>query len=515
MRHPISSVFGLAVLASVSLVSSASAVVNIAYVPVGNAGNAGDNITGRGSVAYNFQIAKNETTIGQYCEFLNAAAKSDPYALYNTAMASVVTIAGIARSGSAGSYTYSVIPGTANKPINYVSWFNAARFCNWLHNGQGSGSTETGAYPLNGAMSVICNKNAGATTWIPTQNEWYKAAYYDPTKGGTGGYWQYPTQSDALGGNTIGVPNSANYYDGDYVGSGSSDFPTSMALTDVGAYGANSESFYGTNDQGGNVWEWNDGLYVLARGFRGGCFGNHPAELSYLERTFRDEDPSVGGAGLGFRVAGGYGLVITLLPVFHGLVTGNTIPYLSDTTATLTATPSPGYLFTGWTGDATGNVNPLSILMNANKNIGATFSPDTNDNDGDSLNNWGEFATDGNPSSGVNSGKIVGKIATVDHEQVFTLTLPVRVGALADPADPVGGELGLRQVNDGLSYKIQASTDLASWSLTVVEVTGADASAIQLGLPPLNSSWVYRTFRAPGTAVPGEPRKFMRAVFSE
>ena len=135
--------------------------------------------------------------------------------------------------------------------------------------------------------------------------------------------------------------------------------------------------------------------------------------------------------------------------------------------------------------------------------------------DGDNLNNWGEFATDGNPSSGVNDGKIVGKIATVNSEQVFTLTLPVRVGTVADPADPAGSELGLRQVDDGLSYKIQASTDLASWALTVTEVTGTDASAIQLGLPALSSGWVYRTFRAPGTVVSGEPRKFMRAIFAE
>jgi sulfatase modifying factor 1 len=95
--------------------------------------------------------------------------------------------------------------------------------------------------------------------WIPSEDEWYKAAYYDPTKGGSN-YWKYATQSDTLAGNTIGAANSANYYDGDYVGSGSSAIPTSNALTDVGAYGANSVSFYGTNDQGGNVWEWNEAV---------------------------------------------------------------------------------------------------------------------------------------------------------------------------------------------------------------------------------------------------------------
>ncbi len=285
--------------------NSASAVVSIDYVTVGNAGNAADT-TGYGAVAYEYKIAKNETTIGQYAEFLNAKAKTDNYGLYSTNMTESY-INGISRSGSPGGYTYAVNPGSANKPITYVSWFDAARFCNWLHNGQGSGSTETGAYTLNGAMSGIYTVNPGAQTWIPSENEWYKAAYYDATKGGTGGYWPYPTQSNALGGNTIGNPNSANYYDGDFVGSGSSAGP-SNALTDVGAYGANSDSFYGTNDQGGNVWEWNDAVVSgSSRGVRGGSWSNidfyFGDSLASSVRTFGD--PSFDGYNglLGFRVA--------------------------------------------------------------------------------------------------------------------------------------------------------------------------------------------------------------------
>ena len=103
MKYPIDSMFGLAIMAG-SLASPAFAVINIAYVPIGNAGNANDS-TGYGAVAYNYQIAKNETTVGQYVEFLNAKAKSDPYALYNANMASQASIAGISRSGSAGSYS--------------------------------------------------------------------------------------------------------------------------------------------------------------------------------------------------------------------------------------------------------------------------------------------------------------------------------------------------------------------------------------------------------------------------
>jgi formylglycine-generating enzyme required for sulfatase activity len=268
---------GLAVLAGVSLVTPALAV-NIAYVPVGNAGNTADTADGDintpgvqrfGAVGYAYQIAKNETTISQYADFLNAVAKTDTYGLYSTSMTQSY-INGISRAGVSGSYVYSEALGTGNKPITYVSWFDAARFCNWMHNGQPTGlqtvgTTEGGAYTLNGATSGIITKNVAAMVWIPSEDEWYKAAYYDPNKGGAGvgGYWLYPNQSNTLDGNTIGVANSANYYDGDHVG-----YP-GMALTDVGAYGANSDSAYGTNDQGGNVHEWNDGVRVTFATERG------------------------------------------------------------------------------------------------------------------------------------------------------------------------------------------------------------------------------------------------------
>lgn len=134
--------------------------------------------------------------------------------------------------------------------------------------------------------------------------------------------------------------------------------------------------------------------------------------------------------------------------------------------------------------------------------------------DHDSLNNLGEFATDGNPASGAGSGKIVGKIAPVGGVNAFTLTLPVRNGAILDPADPAGGELGLQQTVDGLFYKIQASDGLGAWTLAVDEVTGEDATAIQIGLPALNAGWTYRTFRSPGP-VAGGSMKFMRVEISD
>src|ERR1043166_7794532 len=107
-------------------------------------------------------------------------------------MSSDLNIAGIARAGVSGGYTYSVI-GSPNHPVTYVNWGDAVRFANWLHNGQPSGlqdatTTEDGAYTLNGALSnadlSAVSRNADASWFIPTENEWYKAAYYQPaTKG--------------------------------------------------------------------------------------------------------------------------------------------------------------------------------------------------------------------------------------------------------------------------------------------------------------------------------------------
>jgi formylglycine-generating enzyme len=283
----------------------ALAVVNIDFVSVGNAGNASDTANGNlyGAVAYAYQIARNETTISQYAAFLNEKAKTDPYSLYHTDMASIANVAGITRSGVSGSYAYFVVQGSGNHPIANVTWFDAARFTNWLNNGQGSGSTETGAYTLNGAMTGVFSKNVGATVWLPSENEWYKAAYYDPTKGASGGYWKYATQSDILVTNTIGAPGAANFNDGDYVGSGSTTIPTGNALTDVGAYGANSDSYYGTNDQTGNLFEWTDGVGPNSmRTTRG---GNWYADFFPQGSNYRANFVAPFTApGLGFRVAG-------------------------------------------------------------------------------------------------------------------------------------------------------------------------------------------------------------------
>ncbi len=311
-------------------------LVNYEMVTVADEGNAPDT-TGYGAVDYEYRIGKYDVTVGQYAAFLNAVAADDTYGLYNTQMSDYPNTAGIARSGSSGSYAYSVIDNSGsseNRPITWVSWFDAARFANWMANGQPVGAqvkttTEDGAYSLNGALggdaparnTINPNANVAPTFWIPSENEWYKAAYYSPMKGGAGlsGYWSFATQSDTAPGHEIGdAPNQANYYFGPYVGSyPNGEYTTGGGtysywqnyLTDVGAF-TGSASFYGTFDQSGNVTQWNDldGLPGPLRGLRGGHWNcsYDPFYLSAAGRYWYDpshENEDYFGA-VGIRLAG-------------------------------------------------------------------------------------------------------------------------------------------------------------------------------------------------------------------
>lgn len=244
---------------SAALITSASATVTIDCVTVGNAGNAADPSTGYGAVGYNYQIGKYEVTNAQYGAFLNAKAATDSYGLYNIGMASY----GITRSGTSGSYIYSVTGGLENRPVVYVSWFDAARMANWLVNGQGNGSTETGAYTLNGATSGIITANAVAQVYLPTDDEWYKAAYYN---GATSTYSLYPN-----GQNTI-TTEDANY--ANRIGSS----------TNVGTY-SGAPSMYGTFDQGGQrLGMERHRLLRLGARAAWGLLGRHRLPPCILER---------------------------------------------------------------------------------------------------------------------------------------------------------------------------------------------------------------------------------------
>jgi len=261
-------------------------------------------------VDYTYNIGKYEVTAGQYTEFLNKVAATDTYGLYNTSMWSSSYGCKIQRSGSSGSYTYSVAGDWANRPVNYVSWGDSARFANWLHNGQPTGAqglstTEDGAYFLNGATSdaalLAVNRESDCKWAITSEDEWYKAAYHK-NDGVTGNYWDYPMGSSATpnNGNPGGdTGNSANFHDGDYT-IGSPYYRTNAGFFSL------SDSPYGTFDQGGNVWEWNESVVYEGSGYseRGMRGGSHSGYVDHLHAADRDGYwPSHEGPDIGFRVS--------------------------------------------------------------------------------------------------------------------------------------------------------------------------------------------------------------------
>lgn len=301
----------------------------IETVPIGSPANAADtryldanHPSGIGSVSWTFRVGATEVTNTQYTEFLNSVAALDPYGLYSTAMGST-SWGGIDRSGSPGSYSYSVksdAPGQgfggadysyADKPVVFVSWFDSVRFANWMHNGQGSVDTENGAYTLLGGTPTPSNastvtRNPGARWWLPSEDEWYKAAYYDAS---AGVYHDYPSGDNGVLDNNFPMTdsgNSANFFDGvnpipSFPNAGYTTGNGNYPLTDAGSYSLSASPF-GTFDQGGSVLEWNDTLFGTLRSLRGGSWIGGADSLR-ASSWFLYDDTLSGGANVGFRVA--------------------------------------------------------------------------------------------------------------------------------------------------------------------------------------------------------------------
>jgi len=284
----------LAAMASAAFGLQMSTVVVMDPCNVGEVSGEGADVYGHGStrvcgaVDYVYEIGTYEVTAGQYCEFLNAVAAADYYTLYETYMWTNDKGPKIRRSGSWGSYTYAIDGDWSERPMNLVNWGDAVRFCNWMTNGQPIGTltgdpnfdaalTEDGSYVLNGAVTSpavdAATRKPDAVWVLPTEDEWYKAAYY---KGGgnIAGYYDYATLSDTPPSNQVTVPdegNNANFY---------VNYPVEYTIgapyyrTEVGEFEW-SFSAYRTYDQSGNVQEWTEtreGTY--GRVYRGGGWPN-------------------------------------------------------------------------------------------------------------------------------------------------------------------------------------------------------------------------------------------------
>lgn len=210
---------------------------------------------GRGSVPYVYRMSRMEITTAQWREFANAMAPLGE----TFRIGDGPDFWGAWRTGGPGG-PFTLRPDIANPetmPVIGISWYNAARYCNWLHNGKALSleALVTGAYdtttwridPNTGRQLADEHHLPGAKFWIPTRSEWIKAAHYDPTKDGVGGWWLYPNRSDTpLIFDTVanGGQSNATLRPGD-----------DLSIHGLGLY-PDQQSYYGLLDLSGGAMEW-------------------------------------------------------------------------------------------------------------------------------------------------------------------------------------------------------------------------------------------------------------------
>jgi len=264
--------------AAQAAITHGTTTINMDFVNVGYAGNTADD-SGYGAVAYKYQIGKYEVTAAQWA----AVQTADP------------------NVGNAGYWSDS-------EPTGGISWHEAAKLSNWLttgHYDQGYYSIDSGGLATipSGVSHDAYAAAHGTTYFIPTENEWYKAAYHknNGVTGGADNYWNYPTGSDSM---PVGIRNPQNvpfdavfydFYDGP--DGYTQDYPNDVTNAGVA-------SPYGTIGQGGNIWEWDEAVvWGLGwwRGVRGG-YSNSGPELLHASGRY-SSDPAYEYGNNGFRVA--------------------------------------------------------------------------------------------------------------------------------------------------------------------------------------------------------------------
>ena len=246
---------GCLAFALASVAASASAVTVSSFSMINVPGGNPANTNGRGAVATDYQISQYETTNAQYVTFLNAVdpTGANTRSLYNSNMAGSQGGIVLTATAAAGS-KYSTKSSWANRPVNWVTWNSAARFVNWLANGGASNpsaSTEAGTYNFSGTPT---QRAANATVFLPSQDQWYKAAFYRGTGSSYANWGTNATPlSNAPAATSVGsagtAPNQGNLNNVNLATGG---------VSNVGIYTNQSTSFYQLYDMMGNVAEMTD-----------------------------------------------------------------------------------------------------------------------------------------------------------------------------------------------------------------------------------------------------------------
>lgn len=244
-------------------ITHGSTTINMDFVNIGYAGNVADT-TGYGAVDYNYRIGRYEVTADQW----ESVIAADP------------------NVGNAGDWAGS-------QPTASSSWYEAAKFANWLT----TGNAHSGAYQFDGSGVLTGVDRAAAlsiydTVYVlPSEDEWYKAAYF---KSDGTAYTCYAT------GNTRPVADVESNYE-----------PDEGSIWHVSApwnVGTGIVENNGTYDMNGNVWEWNESATDGTlddldenRVWRGGSYGVYSSSLRSSYRSC--PDPSCSYSTVGFRVA--------------------------------------------------------------------------------------------------------------------------------------------------------------------------------------------------------------------
>ena len=271
------------------------------FLEIGSPLNPPDPLTGNGSVAYRYYVAEAEVTNTEYAEFLNAVDPdgTNPNGLYNANMGNRAVFGGIDFNAGAPAGTKYSPPQNNNwpeRPVNYVSYYDSARYINWLTNGKptGGGGTETGSYDMTQTPPLYI----GGPFAMPTDAEWYKAAYHRFSNS----YDLYPIGSSVVPtiaicnfpGDVLNPSGITLNYAGGCNALGMTSHPT--AVKDAGG-----DSYKGAFDMGGNLWEWTSQPSSSSFVIRGGTYAAAAPSMradSLLATGF----PTSEAASLGIRV---------------------------------------------------------------------------------------------------------------------------------------------------------------------------------------------------------------------